>query len=487
MIPSEHQTDLPSGIRPDIQEEIKFSRLLTIVCIVICASGLGLLLWTVAVMDGVRLSLHESRDLERIASRLLGFESRLPELSSLEQMMFRLGGQDGETQKQIRLWYEDLVEDHANSLDELYLGILYGEARLTAPLKQLIADWGKERFPRSLFGRLLEMAYLHHEISAVDDEALQARLAEEVPTSWFYFQLAQRLAERSGDQDLQAHLQTQSEQLTDLPLLKWRVLVIGEMVLLGIGIIFLLRMGFARLTGEISQSTTGFENGRIPWSFQEGVAVLVRGGALTIMVMGIVAVMPDGPKILEVFGMAFLYLPTVILTSILLCRPRNSPLLQVTGLWNFLPRVKSSLSLVFLVVALGLVGDWLIVIGGEAFQSSVHWTEWFVPQLVWGSRMELVKTVTEFVVLAPIFEELIFRGILFATLRKKFNFLTSMMVSGLLFALAHGYGLVAFLTVLWSGFLWSWAYERTGSVIPGILAHAINNGLVVYALVAIFR
>jgi hypothetical protein len=141
----------------------------------------------------------------------------------------------------------------------------------------------------------------------------------------------------------------------------------------------------------------------------------------------------------------------------------------------------------FMVVALGLVGDWLIVIAGDTFQSSVHWNEWFVPQLVWGSQMDLVKTAIEFVVLAPLFEELIFRGILFTSLRKKFNFPISMVASGLVFALAHGYGLIAFLTVLWSGCLWAWAYERTGSVIPGTIAHAVNNGVVVYSLVAFFR
>ena len=101
--------------------------------------------------------------------------------------------------------------------------------------------------------------------------------------------------------------------------------------------------------------------------------------------------------------------------------------------------------------------------------------------------MELVKTSMEFVVLAPVFEELIFRGILFSSLRKKFSFPTSMVASGLIFALAHGYGVIAFMSVLWSGLLWAWTYERTGSVIPGMLAHAVNNGLVVYSLVAFFR
>ena len=139
------------------------------------------------------------------------------------------------------------------------------------------------------------------------------------------------------------------------------------------------------------------------------------------------------------------------------------------------------------VVALGLIGDWLIMLGGAAFEISVHWTEWFIPQLVWGSQVELLKIAIEVAVAAPIFEELIFRGIVFTTLRAKFGFTASMIGSAMVFALAHGYGPIAFLAVFWSGLLWAWLYERTGSVIPGMCAHVINNGLVVYFLVAVFR
>jgi len=117
----------------------------------------------------------------------------------------------------------------------------------------------------------------------------------------------------------------------------------------------------------------------------------------------------------------------------------------------------------------------------------VNWRDWFLPQLVWGSQLDLFKTGFEVVLLAPVFEEIIFRGLLYSTLRAKFTIPISISGSALIFALAHGYGLVAFLTVFWSGLLWAWAYERTGSILPGICAHAINNGLVVYSLVAIFR
>lgn len=484
---SDNTADLLPDTRSDLQEEIQFSRWLTGLCLLFCAGGLGLLIWAVTLSDDVRLASPASRDLERIASRMLGFESRLPELSSFEQVMYRLGGQDGETLEQIRLWYEERVDDQSSPLDKLYLGMLYGEAGLTDQFNQFVMSWGMEHNSPALFRRWLEVGYGQSEPSPAEYVFLQASLAEEVPANWFYFHLARRIAVQAGDRDLQKNLQLQEYQLTDPPLWRWRVLLVGEVVVIGFGVAFFFRLGFARLKGRISQSQTGLVVWRIPWTFREGIAVLARGGALTILLMGLVAVMPDGIGIIEDFGIALLYLPPVVLTAILLCRTRKQSLLEVVGCSNVWQRLKSGLPLIVMLVTLGLVGDWLIVLGGEAFQSSVHWTEWFVPQLIWGTRMELIKTTIDFVLLAPFFEELIFRGILYTTLRIKFSFPLSMVASGLIFALAHGYGLIAFLTVFWSGLLWGWAYERTGSVIPGMVAHAVNNGVVVYSLVSFFR
>jgi hypothetical protein len=95
--------------------------------------------------------------------------------------------------------------------------------------------------------------------------------------------------------------------------------------------------------------------------------------------------------------------------------------------------------------------------------------------------------LVEYVIFAPVFEELAFRGLLFAILRRKFRFLPAALMSASIFAIAHGYGLVGFISVLWSGLLWAWMYEKTGSLLPGILAHAINNLLVCLAVMALLR
>ncbi|PJA78404.1 MAG: hypothetical protein CO149_04220, partial [Nitrospirae bacterium CG_4_9_14_3_um_filter_51_5] len=175
MMESEQPVDPQSDTRPDLPGELPFSRVLTVLCLVVCAAGFGLLLWAVTLSDEVRPASPASRDLERIAGRMLGFESRLPELSSFEHAMYRLGGQDGETQEQIRLWYEETVNDQSGPLDELYLGMIYGEAGLTDQLSRLVRDGNRAGHPHALFRQLLDVGYFHSETSPAEYDFLQAR------------------------------------------------------------------------------------------------------------------------------------------------------------------------------------------------------------------------------------------------------------------------------------------------------------------------
>jgi membrane protease YdiL (CAAX protease family) len=75
----------------------------------------------------------------------------------------------------------------------------------------------------------------------------------------------------------------------------------------------------------------------------------------------------------------------------------------------------------------------------------------------------------------PFIEELTFRGLLYGTLRTVTGAPLAAVASGCLFAAAHGYGLAGFLSVFLSGMLWALAYERSRSLLPGIVAHAVNN------------
>lgn len=89
-----------------------------------------------------------------------------------------------------------------------------------------------------------------------------------------------------------------------------------------------------------------------------------------------------------------------------------------------------------------------------------------------------VLAVVMIVGLAPIAEESFFRGFLFAGLRSRWSLVPAAVVSGLIFGLVHaptGITTVVPLAVL--GFALCWLYDRTGSIWPCVVAHAINNGL----------
>jgi membrane protease YdiL (CAAX protease family) len=60
-------------------------------------------------------------------------------------------------------------------------------------------------------------------------------------------------------------------------------------------------------------------------------------------------------------------------------------------------------------------------------------------------------------------------------------------VSGIVFALPHGYAAAGSLSVLMSGVLWAVAYERTRSLLPGMIAHAANNVMSTLWVVALLR
>ena len=88
---------------------------------------------------------------------------------------------------------------------------------------------------------------------------------------------------------------------------------------------------------------------------------------------------------------------------------------------------------------------------------------------------------------APVIEELTFRGLLYGTLRARLGVWPAALASAAIFALPHGYGAAGSLSVLMSGVLWAIAYERTRSLLPGLLAHSANNLMSTLWMVGLLR
>ena len=96
------------------------------------------------------------------------------------------------------------------------------------------------------------------------------------------------------------------------------------------------------------------------------------------------------------------------------------------------------------------------------------------------------------VVAAPLYEELLFRRVLFGRLWKAGRPVLGMWLSGFAFALSHevpglGQGPLAatlclVLVYAAMGASFAWLYKKTGSLWAAVLAHAVNNALALFVL-----
>jgi len=82
------------------------------------------------------------------------------------------------------------------------------------------------------------------------------------------------------------------------------------------------------------------------------------------------------------------------------------------------------------------------------------------------------------VIAAPISEEICFRGMLFGGLRTRLPRLAAALISSLIFGGLHALtGVSAVPPLIVFGFVLALLYEKTGSIVPGILLHMLNNSV----------
>lgn len=83
---------------------------------------------------------------------------------------------------------------------------------------------------------------------------------------------------------------------------------------------------------------------------------------------------------------------------------------------------------------------------------------------------------------APISEELCFRGMLYGGLRERLPKYAAALVAGVLFGALHALtGLSAVPPLIAFGFVLCLLYEKTGSILPGVILHMLNNSVALLA------
>ena len=134
--------------------------------------------------------------------------------------------------------------------------------------------------------------------------------------------------------------------------------------------------------------------------------------------------------------------------------------------------------------------DWLLLIASLAVLSLVDWLFYFAMPTTDSDPTDFIETVSpdpwflisllfSSVVLAPVFEEIVFRGFLFQGLKSKTGAWAAAVISSVLFAVVHTqYDVWGWISVGIMGMVACYLTHRTGSLTTAIAFHSIGNLLI---------
>lgn len=134
--------------------------------------------------------------------------------------------------------------------------------------------------------------------------------------------------------------------------------------------------------------------------------------------------------------------------------------------------------LVFLVAAQNMIGEINIQLN-KALPPPPWFWELF--SKIFENDYGIYGAILKIVVLAPVIEELIFRGVIMHGLMRNYSKFTAVFVSALMFALFH-LNPWQFPATFILGILLGILMLRTRNILLCILGHAINNGLVLISI-----
>ena len=483
--PAEPIVDVP-------RERPRLSRAGTLFAALILVAFAGWMTWTHLTQSRVETVAEPEDALALVVSRGMDLNEGLAKAPAWERRLHQLMTTDGSDDlRQAIAWYEELADRSPDAKVDAHLAILYGEAGERARVEKMTAGWEARGGVLAVLGPIVNTAYLG--TPERDEGAERAGLADALPAGWFADRLALAWATRVGDNALREEarraLDTRGRQL----LVRARILALANLMLVGVGVAVLIVVWRRRRRAD-ALAVAGAPLPP-PWPFGLGVTVMIRGGAGAAVVIVALTFLSGavGPwfdldhPVLDTLTWPLMYVPVLLLARRHLLRPAGIGFRDAFGL-RIVPGGARHLVLVATgAIAAGALLTTLLSLGGSWLGVASHWSEWFDEELAFGSATAILANVAGSVVFAPLFEEVVFRGILFATLRSALRPGSAIVLSGAIFGVAHGYGALGFLDVASSGMLWAWAFERTGSVLPGMAAHAVTNLMVTITVLVLLR
>ena len=497
--PADAPIELPPAFVPEPPRplvlgpaEPRARNLIILACTILCTIFATVVFFVLEGVQAFFLLTHDRSEnldapgefIEHVVGRDLDLEEYAERRPDWEKQLDRLlGTEPGDTLEQAIEAYDDFIDNTETEWlrPRRTLAILLAEAGRFDEADQELSKLEYEESEQP-FVAAVRFAY--------GDETLDLPLPRLdqvvalVNPQWARDKLIVRVAEKLGDQPAagaaQARLDARAKKLYDqtAPLNwgPWLLIVVGLVILLAWVICGLPRPQLAEgLTVSL-------------WSVGRGYAVMICAAALGIIIQYLLAFMLlENIPVLAGFGSLLAIVPLLVLASWHLLRPWRLTLSSCFGL--AVPLRRWGGLVLFTIALAGLDQLGTITIDALMNYLGIHmnWAENPQELYLWKPWWIVWLDFMDGTVWAPICEEIGCRCFLYTTIRRKLPTLPAAILTGLIFGAAHFYSLSGFLQVAWSGFLWSLAYEKSRSLLPGMISHSLCNILAFGGTILMYR
>jgi CAAX protease family protein len=479
----------PEGVAPDsgsvtrAAPQRRFSLLLTVACSIIVAIYIGLPLGP--LIDSKASPLDQldrpEESLRRLVTRELDLYEAMRHGLVWEWRLYRIlsGGED--PVGQARGWYDEMVDTVDSPAAELGRAILLGESGEVDRTEEAISQWKSSGESGERMASWISAAYLGLPPGADAGRDMIALIRDTLEDDWFADTLVARIATRIEDMPARTEAHAGIVSRGRILQRRLRLLMALTLALIVLGTLILVRWLARRSSPRVADAPLPPD-----WSFADGYALFVRGlGVPHAIILVILFLLrretPFEPVLMMAAELPLFWWVAVDLQARQTSMGAAFGLIPPRQAW---PRLAG---VTLVLVGLGLIGDAAITGAGSLVGLNSHWADGFSENILWDPRWLFVVDTFDASVWAPVFEELTFRGLLYGTLRTRLGPWPSALASAALFTVPHGYAAAGSLSVLMSGLLWAWAYERTRSLLPGLLAHSANNLMSTLWTVSLFR
>ncbi|HEY7531715.1 MAG TPA: hypothetical protein VH681_02900, partial [Nitrospiraceae bacterium] len=243
--------------------------------------ALGAMVWLSASIPKLERVEAPERALTLTVSRLMDVQVGVQRAPDWKRTLFLwISGNSEAERLQAIEWLQELAEVSDDSLVPVELAVLQAESGHVSQALTSVQELVRTDESLSTLADLISVAYTN--ALAPDKatfDAWQRELADRIPAGWFYDRLAERLAQRVGDEPLVQAIHAAAAPRVDRQFARaWRLAAL-ELMVMAIGTVILVWLWItrARVPSLVRLHEPGVPP---PWPGRVGAAVLLRGGAL---------------------------------------------------------------------------------------------------------------------------------------------------------------------------------------------------------------